>query len=280
MRFRSLSLVVLLLASSLASAAPQLQTHLFTRRAEATVGSRRFAVIGDAGTGRKRQRAVIARMLADHDERPFETVLMLGDNIYDDGPLERFDSAIGKPFSPLLQRGVRLYGILGNHDVQFQRGEAQLRYLGLGLGKKRWYKTAVADGDVEVFAIDTTLLVTDRWTYHGEARWKQTQADAQLAWLDKTLASGTAKFKLVMGHHPLYSSGTRGTERREMREQLDGMLAEHGVDAYLAGHQHVYERHEPRRGVVHFVSGADGRDPGSTVDPVGCRVCTTRRTSS
>ena len=162
MRFRSLSLVVLLLASSLASAAPQLQTHFFAKRAEATAGSRRFAVIGDAGTGGKRQKAVIGRMLADHDEHPFETVLMLGDNVYNDGRLEKFDSAIGKPFSPLLQRGVRLYGILGNHDVQFQRGEAQLRYL--GLGKKRWYKTAVADGDVEVFAIDTTLLVTDRRT--------------------------------------------------------------------------------------------------------------------
>ncbi len=163
--------------------------------------------------------------------------------------------------------------------MQFQPGEAQLRYL--GLGKKRWYKTEVADGDVEVFAIDTTLLVTDRWTYHGEARWKQTQADAQLAWLDKTLASGTAKFKLVMGHHPLYSSGTRGTERREMREQLDGMLAEHGVDAYLAGPPARVRasRAEARRRALRERRGR-ARPPARQWTRSAAEGCTTRRTSS
>src|SRR5687767_12537120 len=41
-----------------------------------------FVVVGDTGCGCSGQRAVAQRMIQWHSEKPFNTVLMLGDNIY------------------------------------------------------------------------------------------------------------------------------------------------------------------------------------------------------
>jgi hypothetical protein len=48
-------------------------------------GTVRFAALGDVGTGDKNQMAIARQMVKYHDERPYDTVLMLGDNIYGDG---------------------------------------------------------------------------------------------------------------------------------------------------------------------------------------------------
>jgi hypothetical protein len=68
-----------------------------------------------------------------------------------------------------------------------------------------------------------------------------------------------------MGHHPLYSNGPRVHERRQLRESLGPTLGAHRVSAYLSGHQHFYERHAPRDGLVQIVSGGGGREPGENV---------------
>ena len=37
------------------------------------------------------------------------------------------------------------------------------------------------------------------------------------------------------------------------------LLAAHGVDVVLTGHDHVYERIKPQKGIYYFVSGAGGK---------------------
>ena len=44
-----------------------------------------------------------------------------------------------------------------------------------------------------------------------------------------------------------------------MRENLEPLFARHKVDVVLAGHDHVYERTVPIRGVTYVVSGGGGR---------------------
>ena len=98
------------------------------------------------------------------------------------------------------------------------------------------------EGKIEFFALDT----------NDNAPW-----EAQLAWLDLQLAKSTAPWKIVYGHHPLYSSGRHGGDR-ELVAKLAPIFAKHKVSIYLCGHDHGYERSIPIDGTVYIVNGGGG----------------------
>lgn len=73
-------------------------------------------------------------------------------------------------------------------------------------------------------------------------------AYAQYTWLRDSLASSTAKWKIITGHHPVYTSGSWGKEQPAdnmsipfMQKLLDA-LPEGSFDAWYNGHDHYYER--------------------------------------
>ena len=39
---------------------------------------------------------------------------------------------------------------------------------------------------------------------------------------------------------------------------LGDLLVKHGVNVVFAGHDHIYERSTPQKGITHFVEGASG----------------------
>jgi len=49
-----------------------------------------------------------------------------------------------------------------------------------------------------------------------------------------------------------------GSETR-LRARLEPLFVKYGVAAALSGHDHVYERTRPQRGVQYFVCGAGGQ---------------------
>lgn len=201
----------------------------------------RFAAIGDMGTGESDQYSLAKGMAAYHVQHPFDTVLTLGDNIYPNGDAALFKDRFERPYADLLQRGVRFYAALGNHDVR--RGlQAQIKYANFNMGGKPYYSFVKGDGLIEFFALDST-----------------NPARQQLQWLDEALTRSQAQWKVAYFHHPLYSSAiTHGSEVR-LRALLEPLLAKHGVTAALSGHDHTYERTKPQRGVQYFVSGAGGK---------------------
>src|SRR2546426_830557 len=81
----------------------------------------RFAVLGDNGTGDRYQYEVAQQMVAFRATFPFDTVLMLGDNIYGRQQPQDFVQKFELPYRPLLDAGVRFYAALGNHDDQNNR---------------------------------------------------------------------------------------------------------------------------------------------------------------
>ena len=91
----------------------------------------------------------------------------------------------------------------------------------------------------------------------------------QVQWLEMELGRSTARWKLVLGHHPLWSSaGSKYQEARILRRLLLPALCRH-ADAYLAGHEHTLEIHtdtcetvqgEPdRQPLVQIISGAGAK---------------------
>jgi acid phosphatase len=201
----------------------------------------RFIAFGDAGTGDRAQRNLARAMAAYHQRRPFDTALMLGDNIYPDGNLADVEAKFERPYAELLRRGVIFQAVLGNHDVIKGR-EAQIHYPGFNMDGRAYYSFARGGGLVEFFALDSNDF--DHW---------------QRRWLERALAASRAKWKIAFFHHPIYSSGGTHGSDLWLRAALEPILIRHGVAAAFSGHDHTYERTRPQQGVQYFVSGAGGK---------------------
>lgn len=83
----------------------------------------------------------------------------------------------------------------------------------------------------------------------------------QVSKLRNKLQKSQARWKIVYGHHPLFTKG-RGHNEEALRLKneygLEDIFEEGGVDAYFAGHEHVFQHHQSR-GVHHFACGASCR---------------------
>ncbi|BDD62549.1 hypothetical protein MAP00_007518 [Monascus purpureus] len=74
-----------------------------------------------------------------------------------------------------------------------------------------------------------------------------TKSYAQYKWLAQDLASvdrTKTPWVIVMGHRPMYSSAY-SSYQKNIRNAFEELLLEHGVDVYLSGHIHWYERLYP-----------------------------------
>lgn len=71
-------------------------------------------------------------------------------------------------------------------------------------------------------------------------------SEEQMTWLRADLESKDSKWTVVLMHHPIYSTGSGSTDRwvdpmvLALQAQLAPLFAEHGVDAVLGGHDHIY----------------------------------------
>jgi len=81
----------------------------------------------------------------------------------------------------------------------------------------------------------------------------------QVAWIEATLQSAKEEWKVCFFHHPLYSNADRHGASVDLRLRLEPIFQKFGVDVVFSGHDHVYERIHPQKGIVYFVSGAAGQ---------------------
>ncbi len=198
--------------------------------------SLRFAVIGDSGTGQKGQYEVGAQMARFRTVYPFQTVLMLGDNLYGSATPRHYEEKFERPYKPLLDAGVKFHAALGNHD-----DPSQLSYRWFNMDGRRYYTFRPKSG-VRFFALDSTRM--DR---------------AQLEWLEKELRDSDSPWKICFFHHPLYSSGKMHGPAMKLRAQLEPLFAKYGVRVVFSGHEHFYERLKPQKGIFYFICGGAGK---------------------
>ncbi|MFM8935842.1 MAG: metallophosphoesterase [Vulcanococcus sp.] len=199
----------------------------------------RFLAVSDTGSGDANQRAVGTQMAAVHRARPVDLVVLGGDNIYPSGDMALIDATFRRPYAELLAAGVPFHAVLGNHDIRTDNGNPQVAYPGFGM-KGRTYN--LRRGPVEFLMLDTNV---------------NTDWQRQLSWLRVVLARSTAPWKVVVGHHPIYSSGLYGNDP-ELGAKLIPLLRKHGVQLYINGHEHHYERSLPIDGITYLVVGGGG----------------------
>jgi len=200
----------------------------------AAPNSLKFAVIGDNGTGDSPQYDIGARMNEARHDFPFDLVIMLGDNLYGRQGPDDFVSKFEKPYAMLLQGGVRFFASLGNHDNPDNRS-----YTGFNMNGERYY--TFVRKNARFVVLDTNQL-----------------DPRQLAWMEATLKQSTENWKICYFHHPIYSDGGRHGSDVQLRVALEPLFVKYGVDVVYAGHDHVYERLKPQKGITYFVNGSSG----------------------
>ena len=216
----------------------------------------RFALLGDWGNGDQNTVDIARRMTEVHDQMPLAMVVTAGDNIYPDGSASHFRSKFEQPFEPLLTRGVPFYACLGNHDVRSGR-DAQIKYPLFHMGGRNYYSHVEGGGMVEIFVLDSTALDA-----------------AQVAWLDGALGRSTAVLKVVVLHHPPFSSGKRHGSDISVRAHVHPLFVRHKVRVVFSGHDHIYQRVTLQDDVQYFVSGAGGKIRVGGVDRKDSLVAT------
>lgn len=198
-------------------------------------GSVRFAAIGDTGTGSSKQRQLGEVMAQYHASFPFEFVLMMGDNLYGGEAARDYVKKFETPYRKLLDGKVKFYASLGNHDLALQ-----VNYEHFNMNGKEYYR--FKKGNVAFYALNSNYM--DK---------------KQVAWLESELAKDTAEWKVCFFHHAPYSSAKAHGSDKQLREVVEPIFLKHGVNLVLAGHDHVYERIKPQKGIYYFVTGAGGK---------------------
>ncbi|MCC6586189.1 MAG: metallophosphoesterase [Bryobacterales bacterium] len=198
--------------------------------------SLKFIVLGDTGTGDRKQYEVAEQAIRYRTAFPFTFGILLGDNLYGgEGPSD-FEKKFERPYKALLDGGVKFYASLGNHDDPNER-----TYKLFNMNGERYYTFKPKNG-VRFFALDSNYMSPE-----------------QLTWLSKELADSGSEWKIVFFHHPLYSSGKRHGPDDELRKALEPVLVNHGVSVVFTGHEHFYERIKPQKGIHYFIVGSAGK---------------------
>jgi 3',5'-cyclic AMP phosphodiesterase CpdA len=195
----------------------------------------KFMAMGDNGTGEKEQYEVAEQMVEARKQFPFDFAIMLGDNLYGTQRPADFVTKFERPYKALLDGGVKFYAALGNHDEQTNR-----LYKPWNMNGERYY--TYTKKNVRFFVLDSDYI-----------------DPKQLDWITQQLKASNDDWKIVYFHHPLYSSAGRHGSETDLRLVLEPLFVKYGVNVVFSGHDHVYERVKPQKGIYYFVSGSAGQ---------------------
>lgn len=244
--------------------------------------SENFLVIGDFGRhGDYYQKEVATQMTKAAATIDSDFVISVGDNFYPNGVQSTQDLQWKASFEDIYsshQLHKDWFITLGNHDYNGNI-QAQLDYSKIS---RRWqlpnlyYKKTIelkGGNKLLMVFIDTNPFID---SYHSkgeqmEENVKTQDTIAQKKWLIETLNTNdkSIKWKIVIGHHPMYSGGKRknSIDTKNMEDKFASLFDQYKVDAYLCGHEHDLQVIKPKnRYTTQFLSGA-----GCEVRPTGNR---------
>ena len=235
-------------------------TLLHSNAAPASPDFTRFAAIGDYSANA--QTRAVADLIAGWNP---DFVITMGDNNYSGtGTVAAWDNAVGQYFAPFIHYPItsisiyspgsalnRFFPALGNHDWD---AGGYPDYFELP-GNERYYD--FAQGPVHFFVLDSDDREPDG----------NLSTSPQALWLKGKLAAAPEPWKIVVFHHPPYSSAAHGNS-----PWMQWPFREWGASAVLNGHDHDYER-IMRHGLPYIVNGFGGHSlyafntpqPGSVV---------------
>jgi tartrate-resistant acid phosphatase type 5 len=232
-----------------------------------------FLVMGDWGQrGAYSQKAVADQM--DLYSRKFHArfIITTGDNFYPAGVSSITDTHWASSFENIYNKEghkIPWYPVLGNHDYG-SNPQAEVQYSSVSNRWKmpaRYYEIErpIDSASSVLFTFtDTSPFVT---AYHGGGMSDLSQQDtaAQLKWLQQTLSTSNNTWKIVVGHHPVYSVGPHGNTP-ELIQRFKPLFNQTHTDFYICGHDHSLQYLRLPGDPVHYLVSGGGSET-TTVDP-------------
>ncbi|TYZ65189.1 hypothetical protein PybrP1_000540 [[Pythium] brassicae (nom. inval.)] len=220
-------------------------------REEAAASSEpmRFLVTGDIGY---QNAATLPMMQSEVAEGHVDAVVSMGDYAYD---LHLANGHVGDIFMEEIEpiaAAVPFMVAPGNHEAHgaFSHYTERFRLMPANAGT-----VVSSNGEAPnnwFYSYDVGLV--HFVFYSTEIYFKKTKESGVVArqeqWLRDDLARANANraqqpWIIVLGHRPMYctsDSANCGKKAAFLRERLEDLFFEHGVDLYICGHQHNYER--------------------------------------
>jgi tartrate-resistant acid phosphatase type 5 len=235
-----------------------------------------FIILSDWGwNGYKHQQEVADQMAKTADSIHAKFIASCGDNFQVSGVASTQDPLWMSNFENIY-KGLSLqaewYPVLGNHDYRGS-AQAQIDYSKIS---RRWrltdhyYTFAKKVNDsvsVRFIFLDTPPLVTE---YHKRPEEypelvKQDTAK-ELKWFKDILENSKEQWKVVFGHHPVYSASKTHGNTPEMIERVKPLLEKYHAQFYFCGHDHDFQHlHEKGKNIEYIVTGTGGEPrPAST----------------
>eukprot|EP01025_Chloroclados_australasicus_P044368 TRINITY_DN4810_c0_g1_i5.p1 TRINITY_DN4810_c0_g1~~TRINITY_DN4810_c0_g1_i5.p1 ORF type:complete len:335 (-),score=20.22 TRINITY_DN4810_c0_g1_i5:19-1023(-) len=236
----------------------------------------KFLVIGDWGRqGEYNQSALGVKMAEFASGFKPEFVISTGDNFYESGLSSDTDPLFTKSYLDIYSGegllGVPWYSVLGNHDYGDGREDEDenINCKGVALEEcqgvccnspvwqlgmkykrvddrwncQRFYDMSLAGGQVYILFIDTTPFVDK---YRNDAFADNPYginsqcSECQLREIEYRLSVSDAPWKIVVGHHPVFSNGHH-FNTTELVDLLEPLLRQYKVQVYFNGHEHDLE---------------------------------------
>ena len=219
-----------------------------------------FLAFGDWGrNGEKDQRDVAGQMGRAAAATSAQFIVSVGDNFYENGVASVDDAQWQSSFEKVytaaaLQVPWRV--VLGNHDYHGNPG-AQIEY---SKHSPRWTMPALYYQRTEL--IDETTSADFFYIDTDPMKRRDMKNVApQMAWLESALAASKAPWKIVIGHHPIYTGGEHG-DTPYLVEHVLPLLEKNGVQVYFNGHDHDLQHLQAGR--IHLFCTGAGSIPRTT----------------
>ncbi|MEI7677023.1 MAG: metallophosphoesterase [Bacteroidales bacterium] len=222
-----------------------------------------FFVVSDMGmTGELSPIATAKEVSKLADVLKPRFVINSGDMFHNVGVKDTADALWQIGFEDLFEGNnlnVDFYGTLGNHEY-YGNPQALVDYT---LKGERWkmpsrYYTLVKKVDsltsMRIIVLDTSPFLE---SYRKNPQYKEVLSQdtkKQFMWLDSVLNVSHETWKIVIGHHPIYSSifGDHGNTK-ELQADVEPLLKKYKVDFYFSGHVHTFQ-HNQAGGIDYVVT--------------------------
>jgi len=225
-------------------------------------------------------------------------IISLGDNFYPKGVQstddELFQTVWQDAFLVHPTLNVPFRVVLGNHDykgnytaeIDFTHAKKNPGGLWYMPGKNYILKEKFSGISMDLFIVDTNGAQMGVVKRHPNLSYELVD---NLEWLKEVLNESNAYWKIVLGHHPIYTKGrSHGVIARCLKDDtfiikegdepasgygMEKVLLEGRAHIYLAGHEHVLQ-HRHINDMHHFVVSSGGagfgfnggEDPNTQMD--------------
>ncbi|MEN8230298.1 MAG: metallophosphoesterase [Bacteroidota bacterium] len=188
---------------------------------------------------------MVANALIEYQEQfpGFQSLLMhTGDIVYDGDLEEHWNSQF---FSPAMKGFRKLMAMTsfipayGNHEES-------------GVLLRKYFPLPWVSAEGFYYSFDygpAHFVLLDVYSDYQEGT-------DQYAWIANDLATSEKRWKFIFAHRTGWSAGGH-TDLPDVRDHIQPLCEEHGVQIYFAGHNHNYARANVN-GIIHLTTGGGG----------------------